>query len=239
MKQCPRCNRNYADEALSYCLEDGAMLVKKYDPEATLVTPYTPSPVVPPTVAYKPPPAVTPIQPPVFAPAVTAPPPRSRSGLLVGVLIVIALAVGLTIGGIIFQRSNTTTSASPAVSPAEDPVATHTTTPTPVPAATASTPAPPQTTTPASNSGKSTTAQDQECILYNDKNDKSVVRVRVNCDSRNCDNDVSTIAGEYPDNTPIRVSGDSVLGSRFTWVKVVITSSGQTVWVASSKIKCA
>lgn len=67
----------------------------------------------------------------------------------------------------------------------------------------------------------------------------SVVRVRVNCDTQDCDTDASTIAGEYPDNTPIRVvKGTSVRGARFMWVKVVITGSGRVVWVASSKIKC-
>lgn len=69
--------------------------------------------------------------------------------------------------------------------------------------------------------------------------DKSVVRVRADCDTRDCDNDSSTIAGEYPDNTPVSVvRGSNVRGARFTWVEVVIKSSGQAVWVASTKIKC-
>ena len=240
MKQCPRCNRNYADDALSYCLEDGAVLVKKYDPDATMISPYPPSPIVPPTVAYQPPPAEMRFQPPVFAPAPAEPAPRRRSPLAVGALVLVALAVGLTIGWFIFERSNSSSSSSPSVASAQDPVATHPTTPTSVPAATTSTPAPPETTAQSSNSGESTAVKEPECVLYNDKNDKSVIRVRVNCDTQNCDSDVSTIAGEYPDNTPISViKGVSVQGSRFTWVKIVITSSGQTGWVASSKIKCS
>ena len=73
----------------------------------------------------------------------------------------------------------------------------------------------------------------------NDKSDKNVVNVREYCDTRNCELDASTIAGEYPDNTDIRVvSGSNVQTARFTWVKVVVTATGRTVWVASTKIKC-
>jgi len=35
MKQCPTCNRTYADESLTYCLADGSLLSAPYDPEAT------------------------------------------------------------------------------------------------------------------------------------------------------------------------------------------------------------
>ena len=150
-----------------------------------------------------------------------------------------ALAVGLAIGGFIFQRSNSSSASSPSVIPAQEPVATHSTSPTPTPIPESS--EKPRETTPATtNDGESTTVQDQQCVLYNDKSDKSVIRVRVNCDTQNCDTDVSTIAGEYPDNTPIRVvNGVRVQGSRFTWIKVVLVSSGQAVWVASTKIKCS
>lgn len=37
MKKCPTCNRTYADETLSFCLEDGALLSRAYDPDETLV----------------------------------------------------------------------------------------------------------------------------------------------------------------------------------------------------------
>ncbi|HKV33759.1 MAG TPA: hypothetical protein VJP89_05550 [Pyrinomonadaceae bacterium] len=37
MKRCPTCNRSYADNTLSFCLEDGARLEPAYDPEATVV----------------------------------------------------------------------------------------------------------------------------------------------------------------------------------------------------------
>lgn len=35
MKQCPTCNRTYADETLTYCLADGSLLSAPYDAEAT------------------------------------------------------------------------------------------------------------------------------------------------------------------------------------------------------------
>lgn len=35
MKSCPTCNRTYADETLTYCLADGALLSAPYYPEAT------------------------------------------------------------------------------------------------------------------------------------------------------------------------------------------------------------
>jgi hypothetical protein len=35
MKSCPQCNRTYADESLTFCLADGALLSAPYDPETT------------------------------------------------------------------------------------------------------------------------------------------------------------------------------------------------------------
>jgi cell division septation protein DedD len=40
MKQCPACNRTYADESLTYCLADGSLLSAPYDPEATQRIPH-------------------------------------------------------------------------------------------------------------------------------------------------------------------------------------------------------
>ena len=37
MKRCPTCNRSYADDTLTFCLQDGAKLVGAYDPEATVI----------------------------------------------------------------------------------------------------------------------------------------------------------------------------------------------------------
>jgi hypothetical protein len=237
MKQCPRCNRNYADDALSYCLEDGAILVKKYDPDATLVNPYPPVPVVPPTVAYQGAPVTSANQAPGPAPDIPAPAAPRKSPWLVGVLVVVALGVGLAIGGFFFQRSSTTSTSSSSIVPERDPVATGTTTPPTVPA----TPTPTAMVTASPNSipAQSTPVQQSNCMLYNDRSDLTVVNVREGCDQRNCELDASTKAGEYPDHTPIRViMGSNVRSANFTWVKVVIVGTERIVWVAASKIKC-
>jgi hypothetical protein len=42
MKQCPRCNRTYADDTLAYCLEDGSGLVSQRDLQETLRIPPAP-----------------------------------------------------------------------------------------------------------------------------------------------------------------------------------------------------
>jgi hypothetical protein len=34
MKKCPKCNRTYADDAFTFCLEDGALLSAPYDPKS-------------------------------------------------------------------------------------------------------------------------------------------------------------------------------------------------------------
>lgn len=238
MKQCPRCNRNYADEALSFCLEDGEVLVKKYDPDATMINPFPPMPVVPPTVAYERTPN-TQTQTPVYIPPAAESAQHRKSPWVVGALVLISLAAGLTIGWVIFQRSNSPASTSSSSTPAQDPVTSHTTTPTPAPASTSSTPLPAESTTASSNNSQSTTAQEPTCVLYNDKSDKTVINVREDCDTKNCEADASTIAGEYPDNTPVHVfKGNDVRGVRFTWVKVEIVGSGRIVWVASTKVKC-
>lgn len=39
MKQCPKCNRTYADETLAFCLEDGSTLVSHREPQETLRIP--------------------------------------------------------------------------------------------------------------------------------------------------------------------------------------------------------
>lgn len=42
MKRCPTCNRSYADDTVSFCLQDGTHLEPDYDPEATVVRPAPP-----------------------------------------------------------------------------------------------------------------------------------------------------------------------------------------------------
>lgn len=230
MKQCPRCNRTYADDTLSYCLEDGAVLIRGRDPEDTLINPLPHSSNPPPTVAYT---AAPPAPAPMPAPV---PAPRQRSPLAVIAMVLAALVVGLSIGGFIFRRYSSPSSDEASASPTPRAVVVAAATPTPASA----TPTPAQMATPSPSIVQSTPEPASNCVLYNDKADKSVVRVRMNCDTQDCDNDSGTIAGEYPDNTPVRVvKGSSVRGAQFTWMKVVITGSERTVWVASSKIKCS
>lgn len=237
MKQCPRCNRNYADETLSYCLDDGAVLVKKYDPDATMISPYPPAPVVPPTVAYERAPVAATM--PAQGPAIVAasPAPARKSPWVIGILVFVALGVGLAIGGIIFRSSSSSSTVSSSTEPERNgsPVSTA----TPTPASSTSTPASAASATSPSPVEQSTAVQKSNCILYNDRSDLTVVNVREGCDQRNCELDASTKAGEYPDRTPIRViMGSNVRTTNFTWVKIVIVGTERVVWVAATKIKC-
>jgi hypothetical protein len=59
MKRCPQCNRTYADDALSFCLDDGSPLVSasapsSFDPSATVQYPQSRDTNPPPTIAYQP-----------------------------------------------------------------------------------------------------------------------------------------------------------------------------------------
>ena len=77
------------------------------------------------------------------------------------------------------------------------------------------------------------------CYLHNDNPNYEVVNIRANCDVRACGYDDSTIIGEYPNNTPVRVSNASGRKSgRFTWIQVVLIHNGQVVWIASTKVRC-
>jgi hypothetical protein len=58
MKKCPACNRTYADDTLSFCLEDGSLLSASFnlpEEQETVVRPN--SAELPPTQFYSPPPA--------------------------------------------------------------------------------------------------------------------------------------------------------------------------------------
>lgn len=49
MKSCPNCNRTYADDTLTFCLVDGAILSAPFDPQATLRMPAARTTNPPPT----------------------------------------------------------------------------------------------------------------------------------------------------------------------------------------------
>lgn len=108
MKQCPACNRTYTDDALLFCLEDGAQLVPAgagsaptFDPNATLAlsTPRDTNP--PPEISYQqtPPPAAAPHwTPAAYTPSVqTAGRPGSKTWLVIAIAGVAVLAVGIIV----------------------------------------------------------------------------------------------------------------------------------------------
>jgi hypothetical protein len=220
MKQCPNpeCKRIYDDDSLSYCLDDGVALVPVFDPEATHIN--TPIPPVP-TIASNNPTLPMPKPEPM-------PIPVSRSKLRPVVLGTLAtgilLGVGITLW--MLQKSSATASNQPP------------TTPTPIRIVATSTPTP--TPSPLTSPSPKNVESEPECMLYNDKADRSGVNARVDCDTKNCDSDPTTLTKrEYPDKTRVHVIKDSkVQGKRFQWVKVDIVGTSTTVWVAASKIKC-
>ncbi|HEX7530893.1 MAG TPA: hypothetical protein VF333_07110, partial [Pyrinomonadaceae bacterium] len=77
MKRCPQCNRTYADDGLSFCLDDGSPLLSTSvptpsDPSATVQYPQARDTSAQPTIAFNPgqvpPPAISPTPPPVWSP---------------------------------------------------------------------------------------------------------------------------------------------------------------------------
>jgi len=88
--------------------------------------------------------------------------------------------------------------------------------------------------------GASNAERVQRCWLSNAAADQTDVNVRVDCDTRDCAQDPLTKAGSLPNNTPVLLYSrrKSASGGRFTWVQIKIEQTGQTVWVASSKLRC-
>lgn len=104
MKSCPTCKRTYADDTITFCLVDGAILSAPYDPQAT--RPYDREP--PPTLeisnsAAKTDETLTKLSSrPTYKPDTAgASSKEKRSGkrvLLVGLAVALLLATGLIIG---------------------------------------------------------------------------------------------------------------------------------------------
>lgn len=100
MKQCPECNRTYADQTLTFCLSDGALLSASYDPNATQLNPTIPTTDPPPIMVL--------------------PPDQSRSQLakrrgiprsIYAVIVLMAILIVSLVGFIIITRySNKSTS---------------------------------------------------------------------------------------------------------------------------------
>lgn len=112
MKHCPKCERTYSDDSLSYCLDDGTLLSRRpaspLDINATL--PYSSAAVteeIPPATEIFPPAAVT-AAPTVAAVRLkdalaAAPVPRSSNRILTVAVITIALLLLVITGlGVIF-----------------------------------------------------------------------------------------------------------------------------------------
>src|SRR5215208_305565 len=83
MKQCPTCNRTYADETLTYCLDDGSLLSAPYDSEAT-------QRIYPARVTNPPPTEALPSNSPHTGPVR----PSGNSALLYIIVALLALIVG-------------------------------------------------------------------------------------------------------------------------------------------------
>jgi len=105
MKRCPQCNRTYTDDALSFCLDDGAPLASISPPPAApggtaqYPSPRETSPQPQPTIAYSPGQMPPPQAPPAWSPM---PPsqPRKRSvwPWLLGIgAIVVLMGIGLIV----------------------------------------------------------------------------------------------------------------------------------------------
>ncbi len=220
MQQCPECERIYSDNTLTYCLDDGAALVPPFNREATHIN--TP---IPPTVMLP-------------TPAPTPTPQRGSRSLVLGLVALVVLLIGLLIGFWMSQRPNEPSAnlSSPTPTPAAPtPVRPAPIKPTPTPAVVTATPTPSPLATPSPKIVES----EPECMLYNDKADRSGVITRSDCDKKDCESDESTMGPEYPDKTRVRIiKGSNVKGKRFTWVKVFLVGEKLTVWVAASKIKC-
>jgi hypothetical protein len=105
MKVCPQCHRNYTDDALSFCLDDGSPLVSasapsSFDPSATVQYPQSRETSPPPTVMYQPgqpPPSSTP--PPAWSPMPpTQKQKRSAWPWLIGIgAVLVFMGIGVVI----------------------------------------------------------------------------------------------------------------------------------------------
>ncbi len=136
MKRCPVCNRTYTDDALSFCLDDGAPLASaapstpSYDPNATLVYQPGRETTPQPTVASQP--GQAPPQP-AWPPM---PPTRQKRAvwpwILGGVAVLCFMGIGLIIM-IIAIASMSSNTNNRNVSPSPRPTARPTAGPRPTP----------------------------------------------------------------------------------------------------------
>ncbi|MEK6334204.1 MAG: hypothetical protein AABM67_04590 [Acidobacteriota bacterium] len=98
MKSCPTCKRTYADDTLTFCLADGALLSAPYDPHATQVLP-TPPPT---TIAF----SSAPARPQGYSTAQDSK-PKDLRWLYVVAAGFLFLIFGLGITILLVQKANT------------------------------------------------------------------------------------------------------------------------------------
>lgn len=94
MKQCPTCNRTYADDSITFCLADGALLSASYDPNATQRIPARLT-NPPPTEVFTAQPVPTEVMPP-YLPQTQGARANNSSKYLLAALVLI-----LVVGGIL------------------------------------------------------------------------------------------------------------------------------------------
>src|SRR6266404_134402 len=100
MKSCPKCNKEYADNSLRFCLEDGAKLVKVSQPAATLAYSQA-SPAPEPTIAA----GHQPLTP-------TAGPQPNPKRILPIVIIVVVLLAALGLAAVFMRSARQPTNAN-------------------------------------------------------------------------------------------------------------------------------
>jgi hypothetical protein len=109
MKRCPQCNRNYTDDALSFCLDDGSPLVgtgaPMSDPGATVQYPQSRDTTPQPTIAFSsgqaqaPPPMPPSMPPPAWTPMPpTVPQKRSAWPWILGIgAVLVFMGIGVVV----------------------------------------------------------------------------------------------------------------------------------------------
>jgi hypothetical protein len=109
MKQCPTCNRTYADDSITFCLADGGLLSASYDPDATqriparLTTP-------PPTEVFTAQPPPTEVLPPYLPQAQPVRANNSSKHVLAAVVLI--LIVGGILALVLLNRQKPSTGSS-------------------------------------------------------------------------------------------------------------------------------
>lgn len=133
MKTCPACHRTYADETITFCLEDGSLLSAPSSSQPTQQYPSArdtapPTAILPsapstaPTIVAAPPPVAT----HDAGQSYQAPPPRSRWPLILGAVAVVmvgGLIIAVVAGVWFFNRDSSTNKevSAPAKSSAATP----------------------------------------------------------------------------------------------------------------------